>query len=59
MELFVIKNLRTNRYYHDTILTTDIWGFIACAMRMRYETARAWAKVLQAEGQVVDIVRVS
>ena len=58
MELFVIKNLRTNRYYHDTILARDVWGFLSCASWMSYEVARDWADALEAEGLILDIVRV-
>ena len=58
MELFAIKNLRTNRYYHDTILTRDIWGFVSCAKEMTYEMARTWTDAIEAEGHVIDIVKI-
>jgi len=58
MELYAIKNLRTNRCYHDTILARDIWGFISCAKEMAYETARMLAEAFEAEGLILDIVRV-
>ena len=58
MELFAIKNLRTNRYYNDTILNTDLWGFESGAKRMPYDTARTWADAIEAEGQVIDIVKI-